>query len=172
MPTEPGWAQPRGRVDADPAALGAAVELEQHGAQPLDHRPLGVGGDRCRAVDHHLQRRQVVAAAGLLRQAQEAHELGGHHERRGHPVLLDRPQHPLGVEPVEQHQVGAEQRRAVGVGQRARVVHRRAHQVAAVGRVAQARPQHLHPAPADVARRRALGGGRRTPLGRPVVPEV
>ena len=57
-----GVGQPGRRIDADAAALGAAVELVEHRAQPLDHRPLGVGGDRGRAMHDHPQRRQVVAA--------------------------------------------------------------------------------------------------------------
>ena len=57
-----------------------------------------------------------------------------------------------------------EQGRAVGVGERARVVERRAHQVGAVGAVAEALPQHEHPAAADVARRRTLGRRAAHPL--------
>ena len=70
---------------------------------------------------------------------------------------LDGPQDSLGIEAVEQHQIGAEQGGAVGVGERAGVVERGAHQVGAVGPVAEALTQHEHPAAADVARRRTLG---------------
>ena len=158
-PDRAGMGEPLLRRDHEAAALGPSVELEQHGAEPVDHRPLDLGCHRRRAVHDQSQRRHVVPAPHLLREPEQAHELRRHHERRRDAVLLDGPEHRLGVESLEEHQRRAEQRGAVGVGERGGVVQRRADEMGTVGVVAEAPAEHLRAGLAEAPRRGALHAG-------------
>ena len=140
--------------DPDAAALRAAVELVEHGAEPLDHSPLHVDGDRRGAVHDEPQAREVVRAPHRLGQAQEAHEVRRHQEGRDHALALDGAQQLLRVEAVLEHDVGAEQHRAFAVGVGPRVVERRRDEVGAAGELARGAPQHRDARGSGGARRR------------------
>ena len=63
---------------------------------------LDVHRARSGRVDHALKARYVVCLAHRLRQFQHAHEHGRHELGVGDTVLLDQPQHGLGIELAHQ----------------------------------------------------------------------
>uniref|UniRef100_A0A0N4Z3R1 Transcriptional regulator n=1 Tax=Parastrongyloides trichosuri TaxID=131310 RepID=A0A0N4Z3R1_PARTI len=74
-----GLLQPLVRVDDGHAvALGPGVVFDQDRPPPVDHRLLDRHGTRGRGVDGQLQRRDVVFRAHLIRQFQDADEVGRH----------------------------------------------------------------------------------------------
>ncbi|GCC47826.1 hypothetical protein chiPu_0031941, partial [Chiloscyllium punctatum] len=79
-------------------------------------------------MDDEAQRRQVVAAPRLLRQAQQPHEHGRHHMHVRDAVALDQLQQIFGIEARLEHDAAAVAERQHAVGMRGRMVHRPVHQ--------------------------------------------
>ena len=116
------------------------------------------------------QRGQVVAALHLVRQPQQAHEHRRHHVHVGDAMTLDQLQQVLGIEARFEHDGAAAAERQHAVGVRRRMIHRAVHQddlvlvrLDAIGDAADALRG------GDLLGRIGL---RRTPFGRPVVPDV
>ena len=101
------------------------------------------------------QRGHVVLGAGLLGQRQQPVELGRHHVRAGHPVLLDEREHLLGDPLVHQHHGVEEVDGGARVAQDGGVVERRADDVH-VGVVGLDAEQEEDPRQPEC---RLLGGG-------------
>ena len=153
--------------DDDPD-LGGAVVLEDHRSEPLDHPPLDVDGARRGGVDDALERAEVVAAADLVGKVEQPHE----HRRDclgvRDPLRFDEPQELLGLESRHDRQLDPEREREHGLRVRCGVVHRRGDQRSH----ARPQPHRGSVAAATCCDCSGLIASRRTPLARPVVPDV
>ena len=172
LPDGPGPLQPLPRGDDGPAAFAGRVVLDHHRPPPVQHLALDVLRAGRGAVDHVPQRRDVVAAAGCLGQGEQPAELRGHHVRVGHVVPLGEDEQRLGLEAVHQHDRVAELDRDRREVQHRRVVERRAAQVHVVVEGASEKIPKNQVAVHGTWSGSSPVSGRRTPLGRPDVPEV
>ena len=117
-----------GIVPDHDAGLGGAVVFVDDRPPPVDH--LALHGRRAGrgAMRDPAQRGEVVAPLHLVGQAQQAHEHGRHDVHVADLVLIDQPQHVLGLEARLQHDVEAKPGAAHAVGRRRGVIHRAVHQ--------------------------------------------
>ncbi len=114
------------------ASLGGAVALVNDRAPPVHHRLLDVGRAGSRGVPHVLDARHVVLLPHVLGELEQAHEERGHRVERLDVMLLDEPQHLLGVELAGEHHLVAVRGGDGDGGEGAGVVHRRHHEGLAV----------------------------------------
>ena len=87
--------------------LGRPVGVDEDRAPPIDHGPLHVVGAFGPGVRDQPHRRGVVAVADRGRQGEEAHEVGGDHDRALDAMAFDGGEGRLGVEPAEDHRGNA-----------------------------------------------------------------
>ena len=122
--------------------LGAGVELHDHVSPPSQSIQAsfsqgGQGAARCQTVRSDETSYLPRTSLG---QAPDAAHHGRHHVEPGGLVSVDRRQRLLGVEPRQQHEVGAEVEAGDRAGERAVVIERPRHHHHVVGRRAGSRP--------------------------------
>ena len=109
--------------------LCAAVVLVDDRTEPLHHLVLDVDRARGRRVDHASQARHVVRLTHRVGQLEHPHEHGRHELGVRDAVVLDEPQHGLGVELAHQDRRGADPVYGHRVVDPRRVIQRRRRQV-------------------------------------------
>ena len=126
--------EPLGGRDAGGPALAHAVQLPHLGLrQGLDEALLDPHRAGRAGVDDVAQARQVVAGPLGLGHLEQADEVGGGQERRGHPVGLDQAQQLAGVPRAHEHHRAPHVQGGVGVPGGAGVVEGSGGQVHVVG---------------------------------------
>ena len=119
-----------GGDDAGAAHFAGAVGVHEHRPPPLDHRPLHVHRALGAGVRDANQGTAVVAGLDVIRQGQQAHEVGGHHDRVADLVFIYRLERLLSIESA-QDDAGHAGSQGTGAGQRTGVVHGADHQMGA-----------------------------------------
>ena len=130
---------------AHPVALGARVVLQDDRSPPLDHPALDIHRAGRGGMDRPLVAGQVVARPRFPGQLEHPVEHRGDPLADVDPMVLDRLERQLRVEPLQDHDGAAERLGAPAEANWRRVVERRGRQVDRIGIDAVDARQHLEP---------------------------